>query len=461
MVYEIQEESSFPTNSRLLSAPRRPLSRQSINTRRSSASLRSPTLSQSEMGEDNAGTRFSLAHELAVALMPEPTAGSKLLSEEFGIEYTVEDDLDCQTQLESGSPLTSDHRDTEPLAGNSSDSTSPNDISGPPTEPEILLHQVKNTSISSVPQSPTKHFSNSVPPRQDALELLAHDLKSTDNFLSRLRTLDIDGGSSGSQSPALERLATDVIRRINETVRDREGQVRELLGYEREFRRIAGELGGNDVLSHLDELEHVDDLSDGANTPTTRLEMQHALETVLEEPSLSLQNTSTSQDWECDPDGLHEDDNEDHESVSSPVKESFPPPPLIAGHTTPAKTIPQLTHLRSFTTSLIASLTTLSEHAQVNGATTTEAGRKIRALKNKLGGWRTDWDSAERSRLKIDRWEAGILDKGDGGIDITLAKSHSTFGRRMDGRLVVQEHLRAFEVALADAAKKTQAIMAS
>ena len=28
-----------------------------------------------------------MAHELAVALMPEPSAGSKLLAEEFGIEY--------------------------------------------------------------------------------------------------------------------------------------------------------------------------------------------------------------------------------------------------------------------------------------------------------------------------------------------------------------------------------------
>ncbi len=49
----------------------------------------------------------------------------------------------------------------------------------------------------------------------------------------------------------------------------------------------------------------------------------------------------------------------------------------------------------------------------MNGAATTEAGRKIRALKNKMGGWRTEWDSAERSRLKIERWEAGLAEGED------------------------------------------------
>jgi hypothetical protein len=71
-------------------------------------------------------------------------------------------------------------------------------------------------------------------------------------------------------------------------------------------------------------------------------------------------------------------------------------------------------------------------------------------LKNKLGGWRTDWDNAERSRVRIEKWEAGIVE-GDGTPVI----------RRIDGRKVVEEHLRAFERALADAGTKTQAIMRS
>lgn len=93
----------------------------------------------------------------------------------------------------------------------------------------------------------------------------------------------------------------------------------------------------------------------------------------------------------------------------------------------------------------------------MNRAATTEAGRKIRALKNKIGGWRTDWDSAERSRMKIERWEAGIGDGEDLELPTSLLRPTS---KRTDGRRVVEEHLHAFELALADAALKTQIIMA-
>src|ERR1700730_8035019 len=73
MSYDPYEEDS-----RFLSAPspsprKSPSKHNSLSRNRSSASLR--------------GGTSSLAHELAVALLPEPTAGSKLLAEEFGIEY--------------------------------------------------------------------------------------------------------------------------------------------------------------------------------------------------------------------------------------------------------------------------------------------------------------------------------------------------------------------------------------
>jgi hypothetical protein len=176
------------------------------------------------------------------------------------------------------------------------------------------------------------------------------------------------------------------------------------------------------------------------------------LDTVAEESAFA-------HDWEVDPDAhhLHPDGSESDidpdldGSDISPLKDSFvslppPPPPVNSGTTTPAGAIPHLAHLRTHTASLVSSLTSLSEHAQVNGAATTEAGRRIRALKNKLGGWRTDWDNAERSRARIERWEKG----GDlhGGE------------RRVDGRAFVAEHLREFELVLLEAHVKTQAIMA-
>ena len=69
-----------------------------------------------------------------------------------------------------------------------------------------------------------------------------------------------------------------------------------------------------------------------------------------------------------------------------------------------------------------------------------------------------DWDNAERSRIRIDRWEAGIMD-GDGNDAISTPTKMAGM-KRIDGRKIVQEHLLAFELALADAALKTQAIMA-
>lgn len=454
------EDDLFASNSHFLSpsssSPRKSPTRPNINNRRSNSSLRGSSLAH-VVDDDQANGRHSLAHELAVALMPEPSAGSKLLAEEFGIEYDEgAEGIDEEDHHHSGGvQIVVDDAHTPSFADElgASTLTSPfhngiplDDDHAPPDFDPVF----GSPSISK-PQKRQKK------PEQDAMEVLAQDLESTDKFLAHLRHLDTD---PAGQQPALERIATDVIRRINETTRNREGQVRELLEYEREFRRIAGEVGGSDVLGHLEELTQMDDLlEDKPSQEAPRLDPKFQLVSVEEE--MYSPHRLNSHDWETDPDRHHlGDEDDDLESVASPVKDSFPAPPAVTGPTTPAKTIPQLAHLRTFTTSLVSSLTTISEQAQVNGAATTEAGRKIRALKNKLGGWRTDWDSAERSRLRIDRWEAGII---DGEIDgnIPTSPTRSTAVKRVDGRRVVEEHLHAFELALADAAIKTQAIMAS
>jgi len=293
------------------------------------------------------------------------------------------------------------------------------------------------------------------------MDVLAHDLESTDKFLNHLRRLDMDYGSSSSH-PSVERLASDVIRRLNETARDREFQLRKLLEYEREFRKIGGEVGGTDVLGQLEELAQIEDPSDTQPSLETSGQETKPLATVQEEEEPTPWHSNSIHDWETDPDRRHLGDEEDElDLVTSPTKDSFPPPPPVKGPITPAKTIPQLVHLRSFTTSLVSSLTTLSEQAQVNGAATTEAGRKTRALKNKMSEWRTDWDSAERSRVRIDKWEAGIGDGDSAGGSPKIGSPSRLMTRRVDGRTLVQEHLHACELALAGAAVKTQAIMAS
>ncbi|KDQ61342.1 hypothetical protein JAAARDRAFT_30764 [Jaapia argillacea MUCL 33604] len=439
-------------------ALRRSPSRQSIHVRRSTASLRgSSSLVQALDAEDsgNGNGRHSLAHELAFALMPEPSAGSKLLAEEFGIEYDEgaegidgegEREADVSVMLD-GSSFADELAQAEVLDASLDDPPSITTIDEPP---------VIDPTFGS--PTPARRRSKKQP-EQDAMDVLAQDLETTEKFISHLRRLDADAVVSPSQ-PGLEKIASDVIRRINETARDREGQVRELLEYEREFRKIAGEVGGNDALGHLDELESVDDLVDQPTSTDAHRADDRRLTSVVEE---SLPTSQVLNDWEMDPDRNHlgDEDDESEPDTPLPTKDTFPPPPSVTGPISPAKTIPQLAHLRTFTASLVTSLTAISEHAQVNGAATADAGRKIRALKNKLGGWRTEWDSAEQSRLRIERWEAGLAD-GDvltNGSPVTPPRSPG-LRKRPDGRKIVEEHLRGFERALMEASLKTKAIMA-
>ncbi|KAI0079354.1 hypothetical protein K474DRAFT_1659165 [Panus rudis PR-1116 ss-1] len=480
----------------------------SINGRKSSASLRSPSLAQSLADEDGANGRHSLAHELAVALMPEPSAGSKLLAEEFGIEYDegaegIDEGAEHEQELENGQLLDGRTPETFSEVSEQIPGTPPTfTVDEPP--PDIDPAFGSSSPVAS-PQKATKV------PEQDPMISLAQDLEYTEKFLAQLRRLDADHTTSSASQPTLEKLASDMVRRIDDTARDRESQVRELLEYEREFRRIAGEIGGNDVLGHLDELENlIKEETTQSTQPSSSLpDSQRNLDSIHEESLSSSQIAATASDWEADLDrdrerlnGTSSDieadvdpDGEDEydPTVYSPTahKTSFPshsqhhrtssharshsqsqiPLPPITGPATPRATITHLAHFRTFTASVASSLAVISEQTQVNAAATTEAGRKIRALKNKLGGWRTEWEGAERSRVKIERWEAGLpLDGEDGtssaggsvsgSVPGTPTKVSSASRRRVDGRKIVQEHLQAFEKALSEANLKTQAIMA-
>jgi hypothetical protein len=352
--------------------------------------------------------------------MPEPTSGSKLLAEEFGIDYDEGAEGIDEEEADNGELSTNGLSFADELDSQAADAS----FGSPPSSVEAA------SEYGQAFGSPVPTPKHPKQPEQDAMDILAQNLESTDKFLSHLRQLDVDATSSTSQ-PSLEKLASEVIRRLNETTRDRETQ--------------------------LEELEGIDVILEKAQPVDESRSSHSKLNSVAEEPTTPSHHASN--EWEMDPDQqrLGDEDDDFNSPMSSPVKDSFPPPPPSNGPMTPSEAIPQLAHLRTFTASLVSSLSTISEQAQVNGAATTEAGRKIRALKNKIGGWRTDWDGAERSRVRIERWEAGIADSD------TVSGSPSTLprtSRRVDGRKMVQEHLQAFELALAEAGQKTQAIMA-
>ncbi|KAJ7906001.1 hypothetical protein B0H13DRAFT_2508161 [Mycena leptocephala] len=443
--------------------------------RRSTASLRPSTMGGETGGGMGGG--FSLAHELAVAMMPEPSAGSKLLAEEFGIEFDEgAEGIDAvptgpQINIQDGE-ISFAESESDPQLDSTFDSEEPSLDDPTFGDPQQIQREEK------------------LKKEVDAMEVLAADLASTDNFLLHLRRLDADSlppsstsssmpstlssstlsssssiptsssSANTSQQPELERLASDVIRRINDTARDREGQVRALLGYEREFRRIAGEVGGQDVLGRLDALPIPEDDEPDPEPELLPPSLASSLSPIAEVETVSPKIAPTrpphtrtfSQDWETDPDaqrlgdalGNSIGDLDGDDGMDPAFANTSPPASPSASRTA---------DLRTLTTSLIASLTSVSEHAQVNGAATAEAGRKLRALRNRLGGWRAEWEGAERSRGRIERWEAG------GVVDFSSTSGTPVAGR-IDGRTVVAEHLSAFERALADAAVKTKAIMA-
>jgi hypothetical protein len=462
MSYDPYEEDS-----RFLSAPSSSPRKSTLSRNRSNASLR--------------GGTSSLAHELAAALLPEPTTGSRLLAEEFGLEYD-----EGAEGIDGLPPEDVNGVPTFAVLGDLDPSTDPDGVASGSTTPAATEDNDDEDNDEYTPDTTTHNLNHTLTPRTrrqrqapeqaqqsegDAMALLSQNLESTEKFIAHLRRIDMDG----SAPLALEGLAVDIISRLNETARDREEQVRELLKYEREFQRIAGEVGGSDALASLDALEDprgplADASSSSSSTSTPAPSSAHEstratrhLDPVTEE------EPSFTHDWEVDPDThLQFDGDPDGHSAdidldidldgmgssdTSPIKDdsfatsptSLPPLPINGSAATPAGAIPHLAHLRTHTTSLVSSLSSLSEHAQVNGAATTEAGRKLRALKNKLGGWRTDLDGAERSRLRIERWEA------DGDVEGV---------RRVDGRDVVAEHLREFERVLFEANAKAQAIMA-
>ena len=445
MSYGLYEEDTHFLSPSSSTPKKSPSSKHTLSRNRSNTSLR--------------GGASSLAHELAVALLPEPTAGSKLLAEEFGIEYDDgAEGIDGMPPPDPSAPSFAIRSDLDPSMVHSSAAsgsstpgiTDDDDVLDPTFHPPLPRRTPARNSSSSTSQ-----------PEADAMALLSQNLESTEQFLAHLRRLDDTNG------PALEALAADIISRLNETARDREEQVRELLKCEREFQRIAAEVGGADALAGLDALEGPGPAALLVDASSLRSSSASSSppSAPASAPAPALDPVSEEHDWEVDPDAhlLHhqpdgaESDGDVDVDVDvdvhgssrdgSPLKDTFPvsPPPTRSASGETAGAIPHLAHLRTHTASLVSSLTALSEHAQVNGAATTDAGRKIRALKNKLGGWRTDWDSAERSRARIERWETGVDVEG---------------ARPVDGRAFVAEHLREFERVLFEANIKTQAIMA-
>ena len=422
------------------------------SSRRSSApsNVHSAPLSTLDQSIAVPSGAHSLAHELAVALMPDPAGGaSRLLAEEFGIEYDegaegIDDDPlarhgngdahmnDAHAQvLEGGASLADELGESTPGGSLAAEFGSvvddelygqddggardPGDVDGASDEEDE--DAMRRAALA-----------------QDAMEILAQNLALTDRFLAHLRTIDT--------TFTLENLTTDMISGINGAVHEREGQVRELFSHDRDLKRITMEVGGMDALGDLDPLE----ISLSEDEPERPSRESFKLESVTEEEEITEGDSQYTPSLPASPQKPFF-----APTCTSTLPSSTPPSssnPSNKASQQPQSSIstlnvalPSMTHMRSHTASFLASLTIISEQSQVNSAATADAGRKIRSVKNQLAKWKIETEGAERSRLKIEKWEA------------------ESIGRR-DGRVVVDEHMRAFEKAIVEAGMKTQAIMA-
>lgn len=478
MSYDDQDDDVFSSSSKFRGrgAPRKQPSRQTVRTNGAPRALNGGGSTLADAfnhvededaadagGAEPVGSRFSLAHELAAALMPEPSAGAALL-DEFGIDYDegaegIDGEVAEDTQDGARTPTgPQDYQvASHPLTPAARTPPAASPMSPKPTDD--LTNEVDSSF-----GSPASSRRNQ--PEADPMEVLAQDLSFTESFLSHLRRIDADlhpsfsnpAPTTTSAEPAgLEQLASTIIRRLTDTAREREGQVRALREAERELRKIGAEVGGDDVLASLDELEDVKGLSDvpasisSVSVAPAKKERRARMDDAHEEDG----------DWESEMERrLRGDEEEDEEEDAQPIKDSFvTSQPILSGPPTPAASAAHLADLRTLTLSLSGSLATLSEQTQVNGAANAAAGRQLRSLKNKLGTWRAEFDTAERARLRIERWESGA--PIDGTLSPMGTPNRTGVSRRIDGRKLVEEHLRGYERALNEASMKIGVIMAA
>lgn len=485
----------------------------SLSLKRSANSLRN-----SESLDNGGPHRVSLAHELAAAMMPEPNVTSQMLAEEFGIEF--DDGGDGEEEEVDAFAATSGEQVDDPYISHEQPTTPPTQTldhfgegttnfgQGGDTYGGSMMDEMDEFQTTFGSSSRAANGFASPQVKQDPLDLLAQNLKATDLFITQLRHIDAEQSAATASEPPLERAAASVIGRLNDLARERETQVRTIQEYDRELKKMVEDVGWHDALGQLDPLENVEDLldpsekvkdpqteDDQSRTPRGKRTADYSEESNVPSRRRSgrrglyqVEEEDEGEQGALGDDPTYDNDHYDYD-IPSPGKSrkhmDLPPAPPAAEVPTPSSTLPQFSYVRTLTQSLSHSLTSLSEHAQVNGVNTTEAGRKLRALKNKIVELKADWDSADRSRAKIERWEAGLIDdltapdlSEDSSPELSFSSPSSRDtsvgpetpeiasgpklpSRRVDGRKLVQEQLEGFQHALEEAAQKTRAIMAS
>lgn len=359
-------------------------------------------------------------------------------------------------------------------------------ISSPPRRSRSSAHEASSTtSLSRTPEGggATSPGSDGASCRDleavlaDNSSALASSVQATTDFISRLSqymttsdaTAPISTPSLNDRQPIVENMASRVIKTMQEVVRVREGQVRELVDLERAFAR--SDPGWQAALAGLDALPvEEEDGENGARSNGGVGPMTEDEERTLRPASLDLEAMRKPSTLPTPLSPLVEVSPMTDASVfpSPPRSPNLdlpqPRPPPRHTQTSTAPAILLLEHfasLRAHSTSLSATLSSLHEMTQVNQAAASEHGRKLRAVRVHLGNMADELAGAERSEEYVERWERNerLLDAGanaGAGAGRVAAVGR---GRRRRRAEEAREEMRAVEIALEDGWRKAQRML--
>ncbi|EJU03656.1 hypothetical protein DACRYDRAFT_21171 [Dacryopinax primogenitus] len=310
---------------------------------------------------------MSLAHELAAALAPEPGANAKALAEELGLEFDEEEGAIVDPSADQED---SNIEDKLPIA------------EVPITPPR---------SIKSTLRTPAVVVNDML----DPVDAFTRDAKLMDRFMLSLKTAEPTQSEDVAYEPSVEDWISDLLRRLRTTFRDRDMQVKQ-------FEQIARDLRHKiDTQVDIPEITLVDGWLDGG---MESLQLDGYNDGQLWSPNRTLEHIPES------PDETRYNDQDDGFFTSArhsrTTSNAAPVDPVGTALTA-------LSAIHTNNNDLIASLSSLSDQAQVNGATNADAARQLRLIRNRLTGMRDEWESVERSRLRIQRWENGDLTDDD------------------------------------------------
>ncbi|GAA5976126.1 hypothetical protein JCM5350_000324 [Sporobolomyces pararoseus] len=353
--------------------------------------------------------RMSLAFELASA--SESNGRGSSLLKELGLEEEEEEDEDERDQSDcsdgeqrwnSGrrqSDLARQEETEEEVSGlhgrkgslplpRSSQSSTPH-LRSKSSTTSLIDDSFDEHGIEMAFNEITTSLEESIFSIQISLDHLHENLRSSATTTTSTVESSLHGKAPSHDSfvdrqPLVETLASSLVRSLYSTSKVRETQVRSITELERLFSRL--DVGWESALAGLEPLPVEE-------TEAESLPISSSTSSSSDTPqslSYSSARTTTSS-------------TSSQSSLSPP---SNPPPPTKSNLSSTSDTnlvASELRHLRDLTSAILTAFGSVSDIVQVQSAATSEAGRKLRALRTQVASFKEEY-------FQLDQSETFILD---------------------------------------------------